>query len=62
MCKGLEFYNIWLTICVRGRVKHENLVLSNACSHERLTLEKSAFQIFYGGNLIFTNTFDENKF
>ena len=46
MCKAVEFCNIWLTVCVRGRVKHENLVLSKVCSHERLTLEKSALKSF----------------
>ena len=31
-------------------------------SDEGLTLEKLAFQIVYGGNSTFINTFDETKF
>ena len=31
-------------------------------SDEGLTLEKSAFQIFHGGNSTFINSFDKTKF
>ena len=40
--------------------QHSLLLESFTCSDEGLTLEKSAFQIFHGGNSTFTNSSDKN--
>ena len=48
----------------RANARNETLTKkrSKRSSDEGLTLEKSAFQIFHGGNFTFINSFDKTKF